>query len=264
MVERDRQALLDVAARLADAIAEVLQAGRLDPAVVLRPGRQALLVDLRREQLGQRRAHRLLPRRMAREVDIGVDREAHRRDDMAQVGDLLARQADREAQADPGLDAAFVPDRPVRATDLEAVMVQDALDPLAPHLAVRAVRQHRRVLHRNGDLVVEAVGHPAADLLRARLAGVEHDVERVVDVVAPALLAQLRLEGGAVPGRGIGVARAEGGRRVEGRAEAVAGGGAHGEVLRTRSPARRTSPRRRRPRPRAAPARPRRGSGSCC
>ena len=260
MIERDRQALLDVAARLADAIAEVLQAGRLDPAVVLRPGRQALLVDLRREQLGQRRAHRLLPRRMAREVDIGVDREAHRRDDMAQVGDLLARQAHREAQADPGLDAALV----LHSADLEAVMVQDALDPLAPHLAVRAVRQHRRVLHRNGDLVVEAVGHPAADLLRARLAGVEHDVERVVDVVAPALLAQLRLKGGAVPDRGIGVARAEGGRRVEGRAEAVAGGGAHGEVLRTRSPARRTSPRRRRPRPRAAPARPRRGSGSCC
>ena len=79
MVERDREAMLDVAPRLRSAGAEVLQSPRVDPRIVLRPVRQAVLVDLRREQLGQRRAHRLLPRRAAREVHVGIDREAHAR-----------------------------------------------------------------------------------------------------------------------------------------------------------------------------------------
>jgi hypothetical protein len=60
-----REALLHVAPRLGDAVAEVLQAGGFDPRVVLGPVGEALLVDLGREQFGQRRAHRFLPRTLA-------------------------------------------------------------------------------------------------------------------------------------------------------------------------------------------------------
>jgi hypothetical protein len=76
---------------------------------------------------------------------------------VAQVDDLLAGQAHGLAEADPGLDAAGVLD----VADLEAVVVEDALDPFAAHVPVRAVGQDGGVLHRNRDLVVEAVGHPA-------------------------------------------------------------------------------------------------------
>jgi hypothetical protein len=63
VLQRDREALFHVAAGLADAVAEVLQAAGFDPRVVLGPVGQALLVDLRREQLGERGAHRFLPGR---------------------------------------------------------------------------------------------------------------------------------------------------------------------------------------------------------
>ena len=56
-------------------------------------------MDLRREELGQRRAHRLLPRRAAREIHVRIDREAHAGQHVAQVLDLLARKSDCERRA---------------------------------------------------------------------------------------------------------------------------------------------------------------------
>ena len=48
VLQGNAQAMLDVAARLAQTIAEVVVTGRIDPRVVLRPGVQARLVDGRR------------------------------------------------------------------------------------------------------------------------------------------------------------------------------------------------------------------------
>ena len=63
-------------------------------------------------------------------------------------------------------------------------MVEQALDPAPPRRAIGAVGQDRCVLDRDADLVVEAVGDPAAHLERLQLAAVQAAVERVVDVVA--------------------------------------------------------------------------------
>ena len=61
MLQRHLQAVLHVAARFGQPAPEVGVARRVDPGIVLRPARQALLVDLRREELGERRAYGFLP-----------------------------------------------------------------------------------------------------------------------------------------------------------------------------------------------------------
>ena len=53
VLERDAQAMLDVAARFLQAFAEVAVTGRIDPAVVLWPRVQTGLVNRRGEQLGE-------------------------------------------------------------------------------------------------------------------------------------------------------------------------------------------------------------------
>src|SRR5206468_962224 len=73
-------------------------------------------------------------------------------------------------------------------------VVDDALEPRPPHLDDGAVRQDRRVLHRDRPLVVEAVRDPPAHLVRRQPSVVHAPVERVAVVVAgPAD----RLKGGA-------------------------------------------------------------------
>src|SRR5690606_2310772 len=160
MLERDREAMLDVAAREADAALEVREAVALDPRVELGPSRETLLVDLGREELRQRRADRLLPRRTAREIHVRVDREADAGQQVLEAFDALARKANRVRETQPRLDPAVV----VSVT----VVIEDAQHPLAAHAAVRAVRQDRRILERDIDLVVVAVRDPAPDLLAAR------------------------------------------------------------------------------------------------
>src|SRR5207253_9015736 len=56
-LERQRQAVLDVAARPAHAALEVCQPRGLDPRVMLRPRGEALAVNLGCEELGQGCAH---------------------------------------------------------------------------------------------------------------------------------------------------------------------------------------------------------------
>src|SRR5262249_898506 len=81
-----------------------------------------------------------------------------------------------------------------------AIVVEDALHPVAAHGAVVAVGKNGSVLQRDVDLIVEAVRHPTADLLRRRLARVEHDVEGMMDVISPTALAQPLLELFPLPG----------------------------------------------------------------
>src|SRR5690606_35267238 len=71
-----------------------------------------------------------------------------------------------------------------------AVVVDDAADPAAAHVRQRAVGQDRRVLARDVGLVVEAVGHPAPQLLGAQRPLVHPPVERVQRVVSLGLGAQ--------------------------------------------------------------------------
>lgn len=184
VLQGDPQAVLDVAPGLGQATAEILVAGRLDPRIVARPAVQPRLVDLRGEEFGQRTARRLLPTGATGEVDVGVDGEAHAGQHPLLGEHLLALQAHRFRQAQPGLDAARLAGG--------AVVVEDALDPLAADLAVGTVGQDRRVLQRDVDLVVETVRHPALDLFATGTALVHRDMERMVDMVVASLVAQRR------------------------------------------------------------------------
>src|SRR5215470_11711488 len=75
-----------------------------------------------------------------------------------------------------------------------AVVIENPLHPVAPHRAVIAVGKHGRILDRNADLVIETVGHPAADLFRLRAPRIQHHVERMVNVIGAALVTQSLFE----------------------------------------------------------------------
>ena len=156
-------------------------------------------MDDRREEFGQRRAHRLLPGGPAREVQVGIDGEADTGQQVLVRAELLAGESHRLAQLDPGIDPSLA---------VPPVVVEEALNPEAPDIAVRAVGEDRGVLARDVDLVVEAVRHPAAEGLAVELSRVHPLVELVVDVVEALQRTQLALEFLAGPGRCGGVAHA--------------------------------------------------------
>src|SRR5262249_40392897 len=157
-----------------------------DPLVVLGPVRKPVLVYLRSEQFRQRGADSLLPRALAREVDIGVHGKTHTRQNVLERGDLLPGYATRDTELDPGFYASLL--------IVRAVMVDDALDPLPAHLAVRTIGQDRGILEGDIDLVVEPVSDPAANLFGVQPAGIHRHVERVMYVITRALLPQPLLE----------------------------------------------------------------------
>ena len=150
-------------------------------------------MDLRREQLRERGAHGFRPGRTACEIHVGIDREAHPRQQLLQALHLSTRQAHRLGEPQPRLDPAGIL--------AVAVVIENALYPVAPHATVVAIGEDGGVLDGNADLVIEAVRHPAANLRRRGLARIQHHVERMVDVVGAAPLAQLLLEFRASPGR---------------------------------------------------------------
>ena len=75
VVERE----VGVAVGLVEAALEILHRLLADEVVALQHAGDALAVDRRREQLGQRGGHRLQQRALAHEVDVGFDREARGR-----------------------------------------------------------------------------------------------------------------------------------------------------------------------------------------
>src|SRR5690606_31180868 len=186
MLERDRETVLDVAARETDAALKIDKALALDPRIELGPTLETLPVDLGREELRQRRAHRLLPRRLPREVHVRVDGEANAGQQILEALHALSVEADRVGEAKPRLDAALV----LAVT----VVIENPPHPEPSHASVRAIRQDRRVLQRNVDLVVVAIRDPSLDLLAGRAPGVQHHVERMVDVIPLAERAQPPLE----------------------------------------------------------------------
>ncbi|MNP34007.1 hypothetical protein D3C76_1272740 [compost metagenome] len=108
---------------------------------------------------------------------------------------MVRVETDGLAQAQPGFDTAVFAGG--------AVMVEQALNPFATDLAVRAIGQDGRVLQGDVHLIVKAVGDPALDLLAGGPAFVHRHVVGVVDVVVGALGAQGGFEFGGGHG-GVG------------------------------------------------------------
>ena len=125
------ETVLGVAGRLGEASPEVGELLGVDPGVVAFERGEPLSHQVGREQLGQRGCHRLDPRPGPREVDVGVDGESHAGQTVSLVLDLFAGQADGLAEPQPRLDPA--------GSLGGAVVVDDALDPAAAYLTVRAV-----------------------------------------------------------------------------------------------------------------------------
>src|SRR5690606_17704599 len=146
------------------------------------------LVDGRREEFGQRAAGRFLPDRTACEVDVGVHGKTHPWQHQFLRQDLLAIEADRLGQTQPGFDTALL--------SRSAIVIDDALNPLAARVTIRTVGHDRRVLYWNADLIVETVRDPALDLLACRAAFIHGAVEGVMDMVVVALGTQGLLERG--------------------------------------------------------------------
>ena len=232
-MQGDAQAVLDVAAGLFQTLAEIVVPGRINPRVMLRPAVQPRLVNVRGKQLGQRRTGRLLPAGPAGEVDVGIHRKAHARQHQFLRQQHLAVQPHGLAEAQPGLDTALA----ARLT----IVVDDALNPLAAGVAVRAVGENGRVLHRNADLIVETVRHPTLNLLAGCAAVVHGNVERVMNVVVATLVAQGLLEFGNTHRLAL-----------------------HGGLLTERSAYRHGRPRCHAPPVRRARQSPRPGSDWCC
>src|SRR5262249_48781116 len=133
-----------------------------------------------------RRADGLLPRRVAREVDIRVHCKTHAGQNMFQRLHVLALQTASVAEPQPRFDAAFV--------CLRAGVVDDAENRLTALIAVRHSREDGRILKRDADLVVKSVVYPALNLHLSALAAVHCEVEGMVDVIAGSLRAQLLLK----------------------------------------------------------------------
>ncbi|MNS98114.1 hypothetical protein D3C72_1324700 [compost metagenome] len=108
---------------------------------------------------------------------------------------MIRVEADRLAETQPGFDAAVLAGG--------AVVVEQALNPLAADFPIGAVGEDRRVLQGDVHLIVEAVGDPALNLFAGGAAFVHRHMVRVVDVVIGAFGAQGRFEFGRGK-RGVG------------------------------------------------------------
>src|SRR5438270_45718 len=82
-------------------------------------------------------------------------------------------------------------------------VIENAMDPDSPHLAHWAVGKNSRVFDWNISLVIEAIGHPAAQCFRRKPPFVHGDVEWMFVVIcARADCAQIFHERFAVPNPG--------------------------------------------------------------
>ena len=114
------------------------------------------------------------------------------------VYQLIARQPARFAQPEPCFDAALLKERRLLSRrrvpwrgGLETappcerpIVIENAMNPDSAHFRHRAVGENGRIFHRNISLVVEAIGHPAAQCLRRKPAFVHGDMERMFIVVS--------------------------------------------------------------------------------
>ncbi len=73
-------------------------------------------------------------------------------------------------------------------------MIQNALNPVFADFGIFTVSHDRRILDRNGSLVVETVGNPALNLFLVQLARVHQLMKRMVDVIQRFFIAQFLFE----------------------------------------------------------------------
>src|SRR5262249_19873188 len=160
-VEDELESVIGVARRLPQAVAEVVEPSGVDPRIVLLHSLEAHLYRRRTEELGERCCASLdpwpRPGGIHVSVDGGADTPEDARKDEPLASHIVAVDPERLRQSQPGLDPP--------AAAIVAVMVEDALDPLASNLSIRAVGEDGRILERNRDLVVVTIRHPALELL---------------------------------------------------------------------------------------------------
>ncbi len=133
-------------------------------------------MNCRREQFGERGGDGLERRALADEPDVGLHREAHRRQRSLHRHHIGPVEAEAVGQLEPPLDAARIA--------VEAVVIEDPPHPDASQLPILQPTEERRVLARDRRLVAVAVQGPGLHLTAAEPASVEQRVERVLVVIA--------------------------------------------------------------------------------
>ena len=128
------------------------------------------------EQLGQRGRDGDRDRLLAHEGDVGFDGETRGRQGAAHGDDVIAVEAEAVRQDEPALDAAHLL--------AVAVMIEQAVRPLAAQLAVIEAADEGRVLARDCRLVAVAIECPCLHLRLLQLAAVQHVMERMLVVIA--------------------------------------------------------------------------------
>src|SRR5690606_36654783 len=93
-----------------------------------------------------------------------IDCKSHARQQSLAGQKALTCEAASLREPEPGLDAAL--------RSFAPVVIGNAVEPGATHVTFRTVRQDRRVLDGDVSLVVEAIHHPASDLVGGKSAGV--------------------------------------------------------------------------------------------
>ena len=161
VVEREAR----VERRLHESLLEIGHHVIVDEIVVLEHPGDALLVDLGREQLGQRGGDRDDERLLDDEAHVGFDGEDGGGQGAPPRHHVLAVEAEAVGQHEPALDAAGVL--------AKAVVLEHAVDPVAPQLAVEDARDERGILARHGGLVAVAVERPRLHLPLVELAAVQ-------------------------------------------------------------------------------------------
>src|ERR1700735_4723292 len=138
--------------------------------------RDALFMQVGREQFSQRGGDGLQWRLVADEMHIGIHRKARRRQDALGRFHIGAVEPESFGQPQPALDAAL--------GSKIAVVILDSVPPFESDAAVAKARDHDGILDRNGALVIIAVQRPGLHLPLVEFAAVQQPVKRMQTVIA--------------------------------------------------------------------------------
>ena len=178
---------IGIARRLGEAALEIGHHVVADEIVVLQHAGDSFPVDVRREQFGQRRGNGFDQRLVADEIHIGLDSENRFGQGAFPRDHIVAVETEAVGENEPALDTAFLL--------AVAVVVHDAVQPLAPQFAIVATAHERGVLPWHGRLVAVAIQRPGLHLALIQLAAMKKLMKGVfVVVLRGADCAQLRLE----------------------------------------------------------------------
>ena len=143
------QRKIGVARRLGEPPLEISHGPLVDEIIAVEHAGNALAMDRRREQFGQRGRDRDDKRLFDDKAHIGLDREFRRRERPAARYHIVARQPQPVGQRQPAFDASgFL---------AEPVMIVQTVDPFAAQLAVVHPADERGVLARNPFLIAVAI-----------------------------------------------------------------------------------------------------------